>query len=196
MRTILAGTTGLLLIAARCCLADTTAVSEFKIKQSGFIGLEGGAIVHGIENNNDIPGGEVAEITKSWQERFLFQYVNDIVIKERIRVVMAIECQMSFTYPYDTYIAWETHQPLFSFYPDRAEGMYSFGDPQKPYLQVGFGYFPFRTSPDVKNLGEYLFRANTYPVYVMNNFNRPYSRLLGLRASSTLFESLHQDPSF
>jgi len=45
----------------------------------------------------------------------------------------------------------------------------------------------------VRNLGEYLFRTNTYPVYVMNNFNRPYSRMLGFRASSTLFDSLHQD---
>jgi hypothetical protein len=58
---------------------------------------------------------------------------------------------------------------------------------------VGFGYFPFKTNPDAKNLGDYLFRTGTYPVYVINTFNRPYARLLGFHASSTLFNDLHQD---
>jgi hypothetical protein len=171
-----------------------------KIKQSGFLGFEGGEIVQGSVDLNHATAVTSTNgatnsglLKKSWMERMLLQYVNDISVTERIRLVLAIECQMSFHYPYDQTIVWEGHQPTFSFYPDRAEGTYTFGDQNRPWLQIGFGYFPFKTAPDVRNLGDYLFRTSTYPVYVMNFFNRPYSRLLGFRFSSTLFDSLHQD---
>jgi hypothetical protein len=163
-----------------------------KLKQSGFIGLEGGQIVHGLEDGAH--GTDHGYIDHSFMERLLFQYVNDVDVAERIRAVIAIECQLGFSYPYDQTALWESRQPAFSFYPDRAEAMYTLGDRNKPWLQFGFGYFPFRANPDVRNLGEYMFRTNTYPVYVINNFNRPYNRLLGFRIGSTLFDStLHMD---
>ena len=165
--------------------------NRIKIKQSGFIGLEGGQIVQGLE---DPAHAQHSYIDHSFMERLLFQYVSDVSVTDQIRAVIAMECQYGFSYPYDQVTLWETHAPGFSVYPDRAEAMYSLGDQKRPWLQFGFGYFPFRTNPDVRNLGEYMFRSNTYPVYVMNNFNRPYQRLLGLRAGSTLFDStLHMD---
>ncbi len=172
--------------------------SGVKIKQSGFLGFEGGEIVEGTMDANHSTetvsndGGQ-GLFEKAWMERMLFQWVNDISVTDRIKLVLAIECQMGFHFPYDQTVLYESHQPAFTFYPDRAEGTYTLGDLDRPWLQIGFGYFPFRTAPDVRNLGEYLFRTNTYPVYVMNNFNRPYSRLLGFRFSSTLFDSLHMD---
>jgi len=208
-----------ILVAVSTCIAENTDSSELaaavaqqslvapppaqapaalKIKQSGFLGLEGGEIVQGTMDANHSTTGASTDggsglFKKAWMERMLFQYVNDISPADRIRIVLAIECQMAFHFPYDQTVLYESHQPAFTFYPDRAEGMYTLGDETRPWLQFGFGYFPFKTSPDVRNLGEYLFRTSTYPVYVMNNFNRPYSRLLGFRASSTLFDSLHQD---
>jgi hypothetical protein len=71
--------------------------------------------------------------------------------------------------------------------------MYSLGDVEKPYLQFGLGYFPYQFNPDVRNLGEFLFRSGTYPLYVLNYFNQPYQRLLGVRLSSALFDTFHQD---
>jgi hypothetical protein len=41
------------------------------------------------------------------------------------------------------------------------------------------GYFPYKYNPDVRNLGEYLFRTGTYPGYIMNSFDFPAQRLLG-----------------
>ena len=176
---------------ASFCLADTTTTHNWDLKQSGFLGLEGGEIVKGIQNGPNSTNGQ--EITKSWQERFLFNYANQLALSERMRLFMTVECQMAFSYPYDQWAIWESHQPQFSFYPDRAEAVYSIGDLETPYLQLGFGYFPFKTDPDAKDLGDYLFRTGTYPVYVINTFNRPYARLLGVHASSTLFNDLHQD---
>ena len=182
--------TGVLILTG-FCMADSTSTHNWNLKQSGFLGLEGGEIVKGIQDPPHATHGR--EIEKSWQERLLFNYGNELALSERMRLFMTIECQMSFSYPYDLIATYEIHQPQFSFYPDRAEAVYSFGDLSAPYLQLGFGYFPFKTDPDAKNLGDYFFRTGTYPVYVINTFNRPYSRLLGLRASSTLFIDLHQD---
>ncbi len=156
-------------------------------------GIEGGEIVQGLQDAGHAVNG-VYNIHQSWLERLLFQYVSDITVTDRIRAVIAMECQLGYQYPYDQTAIWDVHAPVFSVYPDRAEAMYTLGKQSRPWLQFGFGYFPFRTNPDVRNLGEYLFRTNTYPVYAMTNFNRPYNRLLGIRAGSTLFDStLHLD---
>jgi hypothetical protein len=173
------------------CMADSATTGNWNLKRSGFLGLEGGEIIQGIQNGQTQTNGQ--EIIKSWQERMLFNYGNELSLSERLRMFMTIECQMSYSYPYNQWALWESHQPQFSFYPERAEAVYSIGDLDAPYLKVGFGYFPFKTDPDAKNLGDYLFRTGTYPVYVINTFNRPYARLLGLRASSTLLSDLHQD---
>jgi hypothetical protein len=159
-----------------------------KFRQYGFIGIEGGEIVQGVQDPGHASGGS-PYINKSWMERLLFQYDNDITITDRIRAVIAMECQLAFQYPYDQLAIYDIHQPVITVYPDRAEALYTLGDPKQFWLQFGFGYFPFRTNPDVRNLGEYLFRTNTYPLYVMTNFNRPYSRLLGIRVSSTFIDS-------
>ena len=111
----------------------------------------------------------------------MFQYANDIAINEHIHAKFAVECQMSFSFPYNIYASWEAKKPKFSFYPDRAEGTYTTGNPHLLRFEFGFGYFPYRMNPDVKNLGEYLFRSGTYPLYVLNNFNRPLLPVLGLR---------------
>jgi hypothetical protein len=60
-----------------------------------------------------------------------------------------------------------------------------FGDVKNPYLTVSAGYFPFKYDSDVKNLGEYLFRTGTYPQYILNEFDFPLARLLGVHASIT-----------
>ncbi|MBN1130422.1 MAG: hypothetical protein JXA71_15625 [Chitinispirillaceae bacterium] len=186
LRIIAAGICGILSFG----FADTADVQEVKISQSGFLGLEMCQIVHGYQDSKY--GGE-SEINRGTWERMLFQYVNNMEVNEYIRVNLAIECQMSFSFPYNIYASWEAKLPKFSFYPDRAEGTFAIGDPRQLRFEFGFGYFPYRINPDVKNLGEYLFRSGTYPLYVLNHFNRPYSRLLGFRTSFTVMEDLRID---
>jgi hypothetical protein len=66
------------------------------------------------------------------------------------------------------------------------KGLYSFGDPQNPFLQIEAGYFPYKYNPDVRNLGEYLFRSFCYPASLLNTFDRPYADLLGLRIGNAI----------
>lgn len=180
----------IVLIAISFCHADTTETRGISTKQSGFMGVEVGEIMHGANDNH---AGGIGEINRGWCERMLFQYVNDITVTDHVRLNLAVECQMSYSFPYWLYASWEAKLPKFTFYPDRAEGTYTIGNPDLFRFQFGFGYFPYKTDPDVKNLGEYLFRTGTYPLYVLNNFNRPYSRLLGLRTSFTVLKDLNID---
>jgi hypothetical protein len=81
----------------------------------------------------------------------------------------------------------------YSFYLDRAFCSYSLGDVESPYLQFTLGYFPYKYNPEVRDLGEYLYRSGTYPAYLVNQFDYPQARLAGLKVSSDLFGMLHQD---
>ncbi len=195
MKACIAGPTIVLLLTIGASFADdSTGVQPTKVTQSGFIGLEAGEIVHGVKEWNAEGNSEDPLINHAPLERLLFQYVYDYNIAPHIRAVIGMECQLGFSYPYDEYYSTNVQSAGISVYPDRAEGMYTLDDLPLPLkLQFGFGYFPFRTDPDVKNLGEYLFRSGTYPTYVLNNFNRPYARLLGVRASGTAWDCLHGD---
>ncbi len=176
-------------------LADTTAVQQEKVIQSGFIGLEAGEIVHGVKESD----AQTSNVSSNYfvdqpLERLLFQYVADYNVNKHVHAVIGMECQLGYSYPLDDFKSINTQTSAITVYPDRAEGMYTLDDLPLPLkLQFGFGYFPFRTDPDVKNLGEYMFRTGTYPTYVINNFNRPYARLLGVRASATAWDCLHGD---
>jgi hypothetical protein len=82
---------------------------------------------------------------------------------------------------------------LYTFYIDRVYATYSLGDIKSPFLQFTLGYFPYKYNPDVRDLGEYLYRSGTYPAYIINNFDYPQARLIGLKLGSDLFGMLHQD---
>jgi hypothetical protein len=188
---------GALLFLAGCCFADTTTLSfpGLQMKQSGWVAFDGGEIVQATNDaNHSLAGASGETIGKIWMEDLLFKYKNEFLVTERMRVALSIQGQINYNYPYFQSGAGQyTKQPQITFTPDRAEAMYTIGDFQKPTLQFGFGYFPFKTDPDAKNLGDYLFRTGTYPVYVVNSFDWTYARLLGLRVTSNLFDGFHQD---
>ena len=84
-------------------------------------------------------------------------------------------------------------RPFGIAYINEARGMYSFGDSEKPFLQLSVGMFTFKYNQDVRNLGEYLFRTGTYPTYIINEFDFPAARLLGLHAGIDPLPDLHAD---
>ena len=48
-------------------------------------------------------------------------------------------------------------------------------------MDLAVGYFPYKYNPEARNLGEYLFRSGTYPVYLTNDYDFPLARVAGLR---------------
>jgi hypothetical protein len=177
--------------ACALCFADDT---ESKVKFSGSASLEMGEVMSGtyISNNQTSP----TPIEKAWQERFLFRFITDAHPTPPIRLLMDIEGQISFSYPQKRLLSYDSEVARNLFAPIAIEGSYSLGDIEKPFLQFGLGYFPYKFNPDATNLGEFFFRTGTYPLYLISNFNHCYGELLGLRVSSTLFETLKLDLLF
>lgn len=69
------------------------------------------------------------------------------------------------------------------FYIREGQGIYSFIKNESLSLDMAFGYMPYKYNDEVRNLGEFLFRSGTYPLFLLGEFDRPFARLTGLRTS-------------
>jgi hypothetical protein len=184
---------GAVLFAYGFSRAENSEDQKIVFKMSDTAGLEIGQIEKGefAFNNNQAP----MERNHGWQERFLLRFINNVTVNDRIRVFMDIEGQISFSYPQLLTPA-ESEAPRYLFFPEHVEGSYSLGNPERPYLQFGVGFFPYKFDPDARNLGEFIYRTGTYPVYLISNFNHCYGKLLGFRTTYSPVENLNLDLLF
>jgi hypothetical protein len=173
---------GVLAIAG-ISFADMSDSSGVTARLIGMGSLEAGQVVKG-ENQGDKP------IEKVWYQKTYMRLGFNAKVDERTEVTFEGEgtAQYSWsqnpTYPNDL-------QPLYRFYPYHMEGSYSIGSIENPILRIGVGIFPFKYNPDVRNLGEYLYRTGTYPPTMFNQFDCPFARLMGLKLTSTPLDSLN-----
>lgn len=151
------------------------AESPLRNSLSLFFALDEGEIEHGVENENS----SANPVSHMWQQSLCFDLTNDAVYKERLRLVVSMECHLSFSaMQLNNFPA--TLSPDFSFYPNDVELSYAIGgSPARPWLNVAAGYFPFKYNPDAKHLGEYLLRCSAYPTFIVTNNEFPMTRELG-----------------
>ena len=164
------------------CFSADTAATWLKLKPSGFASLEFGDIVKGGVNSKT---GEPMDNT--WMRNLIAGLSVDAALSERNSLDIGMEMQMYNDFPITSALLSYPEFRYLYFYPylSRAEYTHVFGDVKAPYLSISAGYFPFKYNSDVKNLGEYLFRTGTYPQYILNEFDFPLARLLGVHASFT-----------
>jgi hypothetical protein len=98
---------------------------------------------------------------------------------KRLKLVLGIETEMKNSWPIVSSNA-QTKTGQTSVAVRDAYGLYSL-DGKAGILQICAGYFPYKYNPDVRNLGEYMFRSGTYPAYIKTDFDYPLAKLLGLR---------------
>ena len=164
---------------------DAAYFSELKIHPFGMGSFEFGQIVDGQYAHAVYP--EKGSLDHYWMQQGLMQLGLETERFNGFRIVLAAEGALYFPYtlPSDgSGFGYELLGPRFRFYPHHSEGSFSIGNFQKPKLYVGVGFFPFKYNPDATNFGEYLFRVNPYPQYLVTHFDASYQRLLGLRISS------------
>jgi len=53
-------------------------------------------------------------------------------------------------------------------------------------LSLSAGIFPFKYNPDVRNLGEYLFRGPVSPGFLITAFDFQYATLSGFNLNSSI----------
>jgi hypothetical protein len=170
--------------------------STITTKVSGYASFEAGQVMNGFSSGG-IAGGS-SDISHGWVQKAEFGLYADVKISGRFHIIVGPEAALtrSFkTYPgaslNDQFI--DDFKPKFSFSMGRAEGMYTFGDPERALFQLEGGYFSYKYDQDSRNFGEYLFRTGAYPPVILNKFDRPFAYLLGFRAGNTLRKNFHHD---
>jgi hypothetical protein len=189
----------ILLFATLCAWSD----EQLKIAPvfSGYASFEESEIVKGYLNiySNNYAG---TVSTPLWMENAKIGMCVNTDVGEHLQIITAFEAKLGFslTTDYNPQMDYSiTQQPQSNFTIQRGEGLYTFGDPKNPALQIEAGYFPYKYNPDVRDLGEYLFRSFCYPAALLNTFDRPYADLLGLRVGNSFALSkglIHHDLLF
>jgi hypothetical protein len=144
--------------------------------------------------------GQIVEGNDRIQGPVAHAWLNDVFIgmtfkarpSEYLALVVNPEFKLSYPYPQERNFAPST-RPFGSAYIHEAYGDFLFGEPENPLLQARLGMFVFKYSRDARNLGDYLFRTGTFPTYIINDFDFPAERLLGLCLSSDFIPNLHAD---
>lgn len=156
--------------------------SDSRVKLVGMGSFESGQFIKC--EINEIPDDHL------WFEKSFLQlgFINQA--NERTRMSFVGEGMMRYPYGPVKDQPDETHVSYY-FYPYDVSITYSFGDVEKPWLKLAAGVMPFKYNPDVRNLGEYIFRTNTYPPTMRNRFDFPMTRVTGFQISSTPIDSLN-----
>jgi hypothetical protein len=174
---------------------DSTFVvgKDVVITPTGYGSFEAGQVISGVFRTR---GKTAFNIDHIWQERALCNIGLIATVKNRLDINLAGEGMIAFSTPQ---IASES--PTLAkrdfFYIKRAFTSVRFGNVDNPFLKLHVGYFPFKYNPDVRNLGEYMFRSAAYPPIVYADFDYAQANLLGARVELNLFNKMiHNDLLF
>ncbi len=135
------------------------------------------------------------EFNKQWQNNVLIGLTINAHPTKELSIILNPEFFLNYPFP-QLKNAPKSVRPFGIAYINEARGQYSFGDLDNPFLQLNLGMFAFKYNQEVRNLGEYLFRTGTYPTYIINEFDFPKARLLGLHAGINPITNLHADILF
>jgi hypothetical protein len=158
---------------------------DTKVTIGGYSFWQFGQIVRGWDKIADT-------IRHQWQNNVLIGLTIKARPSERLSLAINPEFYLNYPNPQKQGQPQTVH-PFGIAYINDAYGKFSFGDVEKPLLQASLGMFTFKYNPDGRNFGDYLFRTGTYPTYLINNFDYPAARLLGLHLSSDPIANLHTD---
>jgi hypothetical protein len=160
--------------------SDTT---DMKITDTAYGALEVGQVGNGYFYSK---GGLLPEpISHVWQQRAYGYMGFNAVLKKHLQLEFTGGGLISFSTPQSGNNP-QTMQPREFFYINSSFASYKFGEFENPFLSIQAGYFPYKYNQDAKNLGEYLFRTNSYPLVVYSDFDYAQANLLGVRINYSL----------
>ncbi len=179
--TLFAGVTFTLSVAS---FADT---SDVVITPKGYGAFEFGQIGHGHYRQGASDFNR--PISHVWQQRALANVGFNVRYQDLLELDIVGEGMMAFSTPQ---LGKEptTLQPRHSFYIKSSNAKVMLGDPSFLFFEIQAGYFIYKYNSDVRNLGEYLFRSNPYPLVIYADFDYAKTNLLGLRLNFQGFNKL------
>lgn len=158
--------------------------AAIKTKLIGMGSIEAGQVVQGESQGSNLA------LQKVWYQRSYMDLGFDAVIDNRFEFAFVGEALVHYSWTQSKDFL-DDNVLQYLFYAHHVEGSYYLGKRETPYLRIGVGVFPFKYNPDVRNLGEYLYRTGTYPPVIANEFDFALARLAGVRLSSTPIDSLN-----
>ena len=157
------------------------------------ISVEAGRVEDGFYKNASRGG----PIQRQWLSTTKVNLQIERALSLHLKVQAGLEGKMWFSaYPSEFQISPKQYNmptSFFDFYLDKAQLLYEYGTADRFFLDASIGYFPFKYNPDIRNLGEYLFRSGTYPAFLVNEFDYARARLLGFRLGNRLYNIIKQD---
>ncbi|MBN1308617.1 MAG: hypothetical protein JXA18_11905 [Chitinispirillaceae bacterium] len=179
------------LITAPACGWDAP-VNDSAITMTGVIDFSMGEVVRGmyraIRSNGDDVVRYPSTVSHLWFGQPLARLTVEGRVSEKIRALFGFEVNVFLnTYPpyLKTSLSSNGWPPVLPQYMSgrlhQAQGIFSLVDKDQTSLNFMVGLMPYKYNPEVRNLGEFLFRSGTYPFFLINDFNFPLARLSGLR---------------
>lgn len=175
-------------------LADDSAVStmDSTLSLSGVVDFSMGEVVKGMYHSMKANGDEAIKnpttISHAWFGNPLARLNLNFKPSEKIEVLIGFEGNIFVcTFPPNlkTTLSSNGGIPVFPQWMDwrihQAQGVFSLLNNGSTSLRLSLGLMPYKYNPEVRNLGEFLFRSGTYPFFLINNFNFPLQRLSGIR---------------
>jgi len=160
------------------------------VKLTGYGSYEFGEVVKG---NNGVGQPSTSytsgPIDHYWSHQVYAGLGFSAAFSSQTQVVAGVEGKMWNPYPNSETPGRQSVEQAYSLWLTGVYGTYSpFGETGNSWLELTVGYFPYKYNPDVRNLGEYLFRSLTYPGLIFNSFDFPAIRLLGFMAHANIFD--------
>jgi hypothetical protein len=151
-----------------------------------------GQIVSGRPNEIITP--DVLALSHQWLSSALVGIT--IISKPSDRLTLTFKPEMKLYYPIPEKSGIDTRRLRSVNDIREANGNFIFGNAENPFAELRLGLFNYKYNPDVRDLGEFLFRTGTYPAYIINNFDFAMARLCGLQVRTRPVNNLTLDAIF
>ncbi|MBN1757235.1 MAG: hypothetical protein JW863_02890 [Chitinispirillaceae bacterium] len=159
---------------------------DVTITPKGYGSFEAGQIVSGYYKPPSQPNQRIAHI---WQQRAFGNIGFDVRYRDILTIDIAGEGMMAFSTPQVGNLP-TTLKPRQFFYIKSSNAALTLGDPEFLNGVLQAGMFQYKYNPDVRNLGEYMFRSNPYPLLIYSSFDYAMADLAGLRLNLNGFNKL------
>jgi hypothetical protein len=151
--------------------------------------IEFGSIMKGSLNGftSTNVGSTDGQIHNGWVEDQIAVVGIKANYNKRLSMRLGLLTQLYFSYPVvnkDASRMTKTSTQAVGI--DDAYAQYHWGDSAAPSFLWQAGFFKYKYNPDARNLGEYLFRTGTYPIYFTMAFDFPQARLFGFRFATAM----------
>ncbi|MGA2508354.1 MAG: hypothetical protein ABSF80_12865 [Chitinispirillaceae bacterium] len=175
------------LFQAASVAADST---DTKIEFGGMAAIENGQFVKSNYAGSSIP-------YQPWINDEYARISLRATLSEHLQLIIAPEIRVWFDNYNWTAMTNDAFQFPWVSHTDaslaNAQGILSYGDKEHISFEFAAGIMPYKYDLEAKNLGEYLFRSETHPAYIVTSFDNAYATLTGFRLSSTMFNKLSMD---